>query len=101
MISNDLFDSSDDISIEIDFAMEDLGLIVAETLLKEWRNPMKDTHNHLSTIGGKYSLTMDAEDEKEAVIIVRANNKVSESSFDRLAECVDSNSIIGSINARR
>ena len=41
---------------------------------------------------------MVTEDEKEAGVGVRASGKTSVSSFVRLIECVDSNSIVGLSN---
>ena len=55
LIISEFFDPTHATNIETCFAMEDLGFIVAETLMKELRDPRKTTHNHLSSIGGRNS----------------------------------------------
>ena len=51
-------------------------MIVAETLLKELRDPMKASHNHLSRIEIKCSWAIATDDENKAGIVFRSNNNI-------------------------
>ena len=85
----ELFYPSDPTNIESNFLVEEFGLVWVDSIIKEFLNKKKATHNYLSTIEGIYSWDKSIEAERKASIGLKANNNISELSFSRLIENVD------------
>ena len=79
--------------------MEELAKIVAQSILQELRDTKKATHEHLSSVGGRFSWEVSSEKEKELAVGKRATNDLSESAFGSLTEEVSTFSRIGLANA--
>ena len=61
--------------------MEELGLVIAETISQELEDKRKATHNHLPCIGGLLSQELAINDDKRVGLELHANNIFSESYF--------------------
>jgi hypothetical protein len=59
----------------------ELAIIAAATFLAEFRDTAKATHNYLSSISGKYSLSVITEEERQVGFRKEASNSISESNF--------------------
>ena len=94
MLKNELFNPQDPSNVETDHLTEELGQIVASTLLREFTDKKKATHDHLSMLHGKLSWVMASNDEKLAGLGLHVNNNVSESVFGGLTENITKYSMI-------
>ena len=99
ILRKELFDPEEPSNVETEYLMNDLGKIIAQTILKELRDPNKATHNHLSSAGGIYSWINCTELEKRAGVGVHATNNVAESSFGGLTEVLTNHSTVGFTSA--
>ena len=81
MLKEELFNPQDSSNIETDFLPEELGSIVATTLLKEFTDTRKATHNHLSASDGRLSWGKATDEEKSAGLGIFTSNNASESAF--------------------
>ena len=95
MLKEELFNQQDASNIETDFLTEEIGSIVATTLLKEFTDTRKSTYNHLSALDGRLSWDKATYEEKSAGLGMFANNNVSESIFGGLTENITKYSMIG------
>ena len=98
-LRKELFYPSDATNVESYFLMEELGLLLASTMLSELRDNRKAAHNHLSSLGGAMCWERETNAEKEAGIGTRANNDISESSFGGMSDNLKKHGMISLANA--
>ena len=98
MVKNELFNPADPRNVETDRVKDDIGFVVAETLLKELSDEKKETHEHLSMNNGMHSWNRTSEAENEAGKGLFANNNASESSFGGLTNQVETYSMTSVTN---
>ena len=96
---NKLFYPKDPSNVKIDYLLNDHGVLIAETLMKELTDKRKATHNHLSVVDGKYSWKLCTDEKKETGLGLYANNNVSESLFSTLTYFINTFNMIGLTNA--
>ena len=65
MLREELFNPQNEVNIQTNKMMPNIGKIVADALLCELRDPKKATSEHLSSIGGHFSWDETTEEEKK------------------------------------
>ena len=68
VVKNELFNPDDPSNVETGHMMDDMGIIISETLLKESRDEKKSTFNFLSSNDGIFSWKNTTDSEKKAGI---------------------------------
>ena len=81
-------------NIETDHVMDEMGTIIAETSLREFRDKKKATFKHLSSGDGICSWKKTSEAENKSRFGLFANNNASESPFGELTNQAETHSII-------
>ena len=99
LLRKGLFTPNDPSNVEMDHLIEELGSVLASTLLREFADMRKATHQHLSAINGKLLWAESSTEEKLARLGTHANNNVSESTFGILTENITKYSMIGLAHA--
>ena len=79
--------------------MEELGIMVSETLLQDFTDKRIATKNHLSCIGGELSWAKTSGEDKIKGQGVHANNNVRESAFGGLTEALTKSTMISLTHA--
>ena len=79
LLRKELLTPDDPSNVETDHLIEELGSVLASTLLREFADARKVTHQHLSAIKGKLSWAESSAEEKLAGLGMHANNNASES----------------------
>ena len=64
--------------------MHEIGIIIAEMILKEFQNEKKATYYHVSSNNRRYSWINMIDEDKAMGIRLLANNNTLESPFSRL-----------------
>ena len=99
VVKNELFHPADPRNIEIDNVMDEMGTIIADTLLREFRDEKKSTFKHSSSNDALCSWNDVSEEENKAGLGLFANNNALECPFGGLTNQVETHSVIGLTNA--
>lgn len=84
---------------QTDKLMHGMAVEVATLMLKELRDPLKVTADHLSAVGGKFSWDLIDDDIKEAGIGKMANNNCGERPWGVLSYHMQNSTMISPHNA--
>lgn len=99
LLKKELFTPDDSSNIETDHLIEELGAILATSLLREFTDAQKATHHHLSAAKGRLSWAESSKEDKLVGLRMHANNNVSKSVFGGLTENITKYAMINLTHA--